>query len=167
MRSSNNIPSKRQAGSSLGKSKGLNGVLQTRGKEVDEVKSQKGGAKAKPIMISADSSELSEPPPESLAVCASADVMPETANPILGKEQLSSCGSASTNSSPAGFLLTKQAEHNDCILHAVKERKTASARFPTEQNKHKNGIPHSCLKPKVHPSPLQMEIKFLVCESTG
>lgn len=155
--SSNNMPLKRQADSSLDKSKRQDGTFQIHGKGVDEVKSQNVGSKANPMMIVADSSESPVPLPGSFSAHESTDVTPESDNLILVDTQLSSCGSASTNPSLPGSLLPNQTKEKEHILHAAKKRENTSNRFITEQMKFTKGIPHTCLKSKVLLSPVQTE----------
>ncbi|XP_020260052.1 sister chromatid cohesion protein PDS5 homolog A isoform X2 [Asparagus officinalis] len=146
--SSNNMPLKRQADSSLGKSKRQDDTFQIHGKGVDEVKSQNVGSKANPMMIVVDSSE-SPVPPGSFSAHESTDVTPESDNLILVDTGLSSCGSASMNPSLPGSLLPNQTKEKEHILHAAKKRENTSNIFITEQMKVTKGIPHSCLKSKV------------------
>jgi len=150
---------KSEADSSLSKSKGQKGNLQTCGKGINEVKSRKVGSKGRSMMISADCSESSEPLLGGFSVHESVNVTPETTNSIPGKEQLSSCGSASTILPLPDSLLAKQAERDNCNMRAARQKENTSTRFPTEPMKFTNAIPQSCLRLKVSLSPVWSTIK--------
>lgn len=132
----------------LGKSKSQKDTLQTSKRRIAEVKPVKIGSKTNPMVISANSSESAEPLPGSFTVRESASLRPETDNPFLGSEQLSSCGSASTNPLLADLALPKKAESED-HPHVAQQKENRSTRFPTDQTIFTNGITHNYLESKV------------------
>lgn len=145
----NGMPSERKAGSLTTKSKGQKGTIEKQGKVVNEVEREKVGSKAKHMkLLPAAPSKSAEMLDGSSVASESARVTPEIANQSQG-ELLSSCASASTNSTaPDAWILTCEAAHKDDAPAETRQKGNSSTKFPSKRVEIKRKGLQNCVRPK-------------------